>query len=251
MHGIVSSGLLNKRPALELSDVLTGVGIALCVGMVGLSTILNFRMGYRFADTELDGWIYGGVGALTDGFKALTPFFMMLSWRKGYRIPAVVGGLIFAVFTAFSFTAEVGYASQHRMAKAASRVTGEDRYKDLRRQLERAESGLKQLGPQRASAAIEQARKAILKEQVGESRRTVDEISLGCVLNRKEAREACTRWQTLGIEAATAAQAEALEKQAELDSEIPGQRHGHRWQRHQRPAGSCTLQDGKLVPGGV
>ena len=96
-------------------------------------------MGYRFADTELDGWIYGGIGALTDGFKALQPFPMMLSWRKGYRIPAVVGGLIFAVFTAFSFTAEVGFASQHRMAKAASRVTGEDRYKDLRRQLERAE----------------------------------------------------------------------------------------------------------------
>ena len=78
-------------------------------------------MGYRFANTELDGWIYGGVGALTDGFKALTPFFMMLSWRKGYRIPAIAGAVMFTVFTAFSFTTEVGYASQHRMGKAASR----------------------------------------------------------------------------------------------------------------------------------
>jgi hypothetical protein len=203
-----------RRRGLALDDVLLGVGVLLCLCMIGLSTVLNFRMGYRFADTPFDGYIYGGIGAAMDGFKALIPFLMTLAWRRGYRVPGLVGGLMFIVFTAMSFTAELGFASQHRMAKAAQLRVGSDRYSDLRHQLARVEVSLKQLGPQRPSAAIDEERKAILMTKAPESRQTVGDLSSTCTVTRRETREACTRWQTLGIEAATAAQAEMLERQA-------------------------------------
>ncbi len=39
---------------------------------------------------------------------------MTVAWRNGYRVAPVVGGIMFAFFTSFSFTAEIGFAAQMR-----------------------------------------------------------------------------------------------------------------------------------------
>jgi hypothetical protein len=116
---------------------------------------------------------------------------------------------MFALFTSFSFTAEIGFAAQMRDQLASVRSTGVERYADLRSEMTRLQTALAALGTPRPSKVVEEERRAILASHVGEGRRKVDDISIKCQFNRKETRDQCRQWSNLGIELEPARQAES------------------------------------------
>lgn len=204
--------------------------------------MLNFRFGYRLAEADGDGWLYGGFAACADAFKGMLPFLMMIAWRNGHRLATVVGGIMFALFTLFSLTAEIGLAAQIRDQRTSLRSVGAERYADLRSEMTRLQTSLAALGTQRPSKAIEEERRAILATPVGESRKTVADVSLSCSFVRKETRDQCQQWSNLGVELETARQAESY---AASISVIRQKRCKHR--RRRTESGS---PGGRHQPGG-
>ena len=111
--------------------------------------MLNFRFGYRLAEADGDGWLYGGFAACADAFKGMLPFLMTIAWRNGHRLATVVGGIMFALFTMFSLTAEIGLAAQIRDQRTSLRSVGAERYADLRSEMTRLQTSLAALGTPR------------------------------------------------------------------------------------------------------
>ena len=206
--GTLSLELPARRPAFQPFELLIYLCIGLSLSLIVFSVMLNFRFGYRLAEADGDGWLYGGFAACADAFKGMLPFLMTIAWRNGHRLATVVGGIMFALFTTFSLTAEIGLAAQIRDQGTSLRSVGAERYADLRGEMTRLQTSLAALGTPRPSKAIEEERRAILATPVGEGKRTVDDISLKCQFNRKDTRDQCQHWSTLGVELETARQAE-------------------------------------------
>ena len=191
-------------------DVLVILGILASLALIVGSVLLNFRMAYRSADTEFDAWLYGIVAGAADCIKAMMPFAVAWGLRKRDRIAVVAGAAVFGIFTLYSFSSAVGFAAQHRIAKAAERQGGAEKYQDLKDRYTRAKSARDALGTTRAPAVIEQERADVLAAPVY-GRKTVGDVSQDCVLNRVEVREPCERWRRLGIELASAKEAFRLD----------------------------------------
>ena len=206
--GTLSFDLPERKPAFQPLELLVYLCVFLSITLIVFSVMLNFRFGYRLAEADGDGWLYGGFAACADAFKGMLPFLMTVAWRNGYRMAPVVGGIMFALFTSFSFTAEIGFAAQMRDQRTSLRSTGAERYADLRTEMTRLQTALAALGTPRPSKAIDEERRAILASPAGEGRRTVDDISIKCQFNRKETRDHCKQWSKLGVELETARQAE-------------------------------------------
>jgi hypothetical protein len=190
-------------------DALVILGILASVVLIVGSILLNFRMAYRSADTEFDAWLYGIVAGAADCIKAMMPFAIAWGIRKRDRLAVVAGAAVFGIFTLYSFSSAVGFAAQHRIAKAAERQGGAEKYQDLKDRYARAKSARDALGTTRAPAVIEQERADVLATPVY-GRKTVGDVSQDCVLNRLEVREPCERWRRLGIEFANAKEATRL-----------------------------------------
>lgn len=180
------------------------VGVVSSLGLVAVSALLNFRMGYRSADTELDGWIYGLGAGLADTLKALTPFMIAYGMKHRDWLAAGAAAMLFAVFTAYSFTAAIGFAAEHRSAKAAQLTAAIETRQDLRGELRRQQEELNQLGTGRPSAEIEADIAGLLGKPVGPRARPVADVSAGCTLSRAASRDACAAVATLASELARA-----------------------------------------------
>lgn len=191
-------------------DAVVVIGIVASVGMIGVSVALNARMGYGSADTDVDGKLYGAGAGLGDCLKAMAPF--MLGWAVKNRDPlaAASAALLFGICTAYSFTAALGFAAQHRAEKAGVAQGEIDARKDARAEKKRIEDRLSFLGPQRSSDEVRQAREAIFRQRAWANGRTVGEVSENCALNRKSTREPCAKVAALGAELARAEEVEGL-----------------------------------------
>ena len=97
-------------------------GMVLSLALIGVSALLNFRMAYRMGDTELDAWIYGGGAASADGLKALLPFFIAWAMYKREYLAVAAASVLFAVMTAYSFSAGMGFAAQLRSYQEEARL---------------------------------------------------------------------------------------------------------------------------------
>lgn len=190
------------------------LGVCTSLGLIAVSVLLNFRMGYRSADTELDGWIYGLGAGLGDALKAISPF--MAAYGLKHR-DWLVGGaaiLLFAVFTSYSFIAALGFAAEHRTHRGAELTAAIESRHDTRNELNRAERALTALGNQRPSAEIQADLTARLRKPVGPRGRSVDEISKRCTLNRLVTREDCAAVLGLDSELARAREGERFAETA-------------------------------------
>ncbi|MBT3071443.1 hypothetical protein KKP04_11265 [Rhodomicrobium sp. Az07] len=201
---------MKERDSDHFVDVLVILGIAASLVLIVGSVLLNFRMAYRSADTEFDAWLYGVVAGAADCIKAMMPFAIAWGIRKRDRLAVIGAAAVFGIFTLYSFSSAVGFAAQHRIAKAAERQGGAEKYQDLKDRYTRAKSARDALGTPRAPSVIEQERADILATPVY-GRRTIGDLSGECTLNRLEAREPCERWRRLGVELATAKEAGRLD----------------------------------------
>lgn len=214
-HGKPSSSARGRRGGDGVVHAVATLGTALSFGLIVASAILNFRMGYRSADTEFDGWVYGLAVGMGDGLKALSPFVGAWGFRHRDYLATCAAVLVFVVFTAYSFTAALGFAAEHRASKASASLDRIERHADLRHQYDRNEKRLEELGTQRTPEEVEGAITAVLNKPVGKG--TVARVSDGCRLNRASTRANCVQIGTLQQELARANEAAALTKgQAEL-----------------------------------
>jgi hypothetical protein len=56
------------------TNVLVTLGITVSLGLMAISAVLNFGVGYTTADAEFDGLVYRLSAAMADGLKAIAPF---------------------------------------------------------------------------------------------------------------------------------------------------------------------------------
>lgn len=196
-------------------DTLVVFGILVSICLIGVSVALNVRMGFRSADGELDGKLYGAGAGLGDCLKAVAPF--MLSWgiRHGDVLAALSAGALFAVCTGYSFVSALGFAAEQRAGKASMAQGEIDTYQDLRAERARLEERLRFLGEQRTGREVQQAIEAVFSRPAWNGGQTVRAVSEACTLNRKATRSACEEVATLQEEKARADEADAVRAKLE------------------------------------
>ncbi|HEX2842058.1 hypothetical protein [Hyphomicrobium sp.] len=185
-------------------------GILVSLGLIAVSVALNFRMGFRSADTELDGKLYGAGAAFGDSLKAIAPFMMSWGFRNGDVLAAISAVMLFSICTVYSFVSALGFAAEHRANKAGSAQVALDGYGDLRAEKKRLEQSLTFYGPQRSPTEVEDAIAAKLKERTWTGGRTVGALSSDCTVDRKSTRAACETVAKLNVELSAAREVERL-----------------------------------------
>lgn len=199
-----------ENPRSLVVDAVVLFGIVVSLGLIAVSVALNFRMGLRSADTELDGKLYGAGAAFGDCLKAIAPFMMSWGMRNGDWLAAVSAVVLFAVCTTYSFVSALGFAAEHRAGKAGSAQVQVDGYGDVRRERKRIEESLSFHGPQRSARQVEDDITAKFKERVWTGGQTVGALSRDCSVDRKSTRAACEAVAKLRVELAAAEEVERL-----------------------------------------
>jgi hypothetical protein len=182
------------------------------VGLICGSVLLNFRMAYRAADTEIDAWVYGVSAGLADGLKALMPFVVAIALARRNWFAVGLASTLFLIISAYSFTAAIGFAAQHRMTKATERLEHAERYHDLRQRYSSLQQTREKLGTQRAPTIIREERTTLLLTPIP-GRQTVAELSANCTLNRGDAVAICENWRHLGVELTSALEAQRIDSE--------------------------------------
>jgi hypothetical protein len=227
----MSSSAARSAPAANgwVTDILVVLGIAVSLGLIAISAVLNFRVGYRTADNEFDGLVYGLAAALADGLKAIAPFVAGWGWRRKDYLAVAAAAAIFIVFSGYSFSAAMGFAAQHRIFKQTEQQSAFEQREDLKKEMRRIETRLEKLGAQRSAGEIEKAVAAVLARPVPGNGRTVGEISKGCTLNRPATRPACAEIADLNAEAERAKEYRRLSDDAkDLRKRLEGVKGGTR-----------------------
>ena len=170
-------------------------------------------MGFRSADTDFDGLVYGLGAGLGDALKATCPFMVAYGLKNRDWMATIAATAVFIVFTGYSFTAAVGFAAEHRNTKAAESASAIETHADTRDAQKRVKARLDLLGTARASGEVKADIAAQLKVQTGPRNRTVGEISQDCTLNRLATREACAAIAVLKSELARSEEGERLAAQ--------------------------------------
>lgn len=184
------------------------LGVMLSLGLVAISAALNFRVAYRTGDTELDAWIYGSGAAIADGLKALLPFFVWAAWTRRHVVSACAGIVLFALFSAYSFTAGLGYVAQLRDIKRGERTGSMEARASVKAEIARLDERARLLGPQRGSGEIAAEIEQVLKQPV--KGQTLQDYSRNCTVLRRVVREGCRRVAALTTELKRAEESERV-----------------------------------------
>lgn len=198
-----------REARFDIVDALVVAGAVVSLGLIAASATLNFRMAFRSADNELDGWAYGSAAALGECLKAMTPFAGNWAWRNREFVAAAAALLLFTALTAYSFSSALGFSAQHRSSREAAAERRLERHGDLRDERQRVRQRLTILGNQRLPQEVEMAIEAVMRTPAGRS--TVADVSSNCTLNRTATRVSCAELATLNQELVRAKEAAELE----------------------------------------
>lgn len=200
--------LQNQRSLLV--DAVVVFGIVVSLGLIAVSVALNFRMGLRSADTELDGKLYGAGAACGDCLKAIAPFMMSWGLRHGDVLSAAAAVALFGICTSFSFVSSLGFAAEHRSSKAGTAQAQVDGYGDVRKERKRIEDALAFQGPQRSVREVQDEIAFRLKQRVWAGGQAVGVLSDNCAVDRKSTRAACEEVAKLKVELAASNEVQRL-----------------------------------------
>lgn len=217
MSGKVSSAQSTVRAHGVPIDALVYLGIVCSLGMMAVSALVNFRVGYRAADTNLDGWIYGTGFAFLDLLKAVLPFVFYWGMRQRDWLAVVGSAFAFVLFAGYSITAGMGFAADHRAYREGERTGALEQRADLRKEMTRLEELAVKLGAQRSEQEVANAIEAVFAKPLG--RLTVGSASERCTLARRDTREACSEIASLTTELARAKQWADIDSRLKLARE--------------------------------
>lgn len=191
------------------------------LGLIAVSVSLNFRMGFRSADSELDGKLYGAGAAFGDCLKAIAPFMMSWGLRHGDVLSAASAVVLFGICTTYSFVSSLGFAAEHRASKQGTAQVQRDDYSDARKERKRLEEALTIHGRQRSARVVEENIAAKLKQRVWAGGQTVGVFSKDCSVDRKSTRAVCEQVANLKVELAASQEVERLTAELRGLSEQP------------------------------
>jgi len=172
------------------------VGTVLALALSGISIVCCYIFGTHLAPGD-EGRLYGVLGAVADGFKAILPIGIAVALASKQRARAAVGIVLFLVFTAYSFASELGLYALSRDAQATSATARKENLAFLKAEREPIRERLKALGQTRPSGTIRRYRSPTSKQAMGTDeavhRRHLEPSEDVLRGTRKARRRACCR----------------------------------------------------------
>lgn len=214
--------LTSKGANPLLVNVLVGFGVLVSLWMIGVSAVLNYRMGFHSGEGGIDGVIYGVGAAGGDLLKSISPFMGYWGRKSKDWLAVLVAVTMYAALTAYSFTAAYGFSAIHRSGLTAASDKRRDDHAGAKAALARIVARLDQLGPQRSSGEVKASIAAGYAEPVG--KRTLGEATRQCSVVRAWSRKACAAVKGFERELEAALEQERLTVSAErLRAELKAQ----------------------------
>jgi len=192
------------------------IGTVLALALSGISIVCCYIFGTHLAPGD-EGRLYGVLGAVADGFKAILPIGIAVALASKQRARAGVGIVLFLVFTAYSFASELGLYALSRDAQATSTTAGKESLAFLKGERERIQERLKALGQTRPSGTIRGDIAAQRQNRLWEQTKQCSEATWSLP------RTFCADLEKLTGELAAADEAEKLRtKDSELATKMEG-----------------------------
>ena len=181
---------------------------ALSLALSGISVLCCYVFGTHLAPGP-EGQLYGVLGGVADALKAFLPLAIAGAIAARQKGRAAAGAAMFAVFSLYSFTSELGLYALGRNAVASDAQAGREAYEAAKSDRGRIEARLKELGPQRPAGTVQADLDAAKQGGLWRG-------SEGCTqATWPAARTFCTGFEKLKGELASAQEAERLRGQDE------------------------------------
>jgi len=126
---------------------------ALSLALSGISILCCYVFGTHLAPGG-EGELYGVLGGVADALKAFLPLAIAGALAASQNGRAAAGVAMFAVFTLYSFSSELGLYALSRSAIAGNVQAGREGYEAAKAERTRIASRLKELGPQRPAGTV-------------------------------------------------------------------------------------------------
>ncbi|MBX9862428.1 MAG: hypothetical protein K2Y42_06705 [Hyphomicrobium sp.] len=196
-----------------LIDGLIVLGVLGSLGLVAVSTLLNYRFGFRLGGTdEVERQLYGLGFGCADIVKALMPFCFALALVKRDYLAAVGAGVFFIVASVSSFYAGIGLAAEHRLANEGTNSGILTSRTNLQAEQKRLEGRLEVIGRLGTPKEVENAIEAAYAQPYAPGQRTVAVHSDRCRKNMVSTREACANIAALNVTLEQAREAQEARK---------------------------------------
>ena len=181
---------------------------ALSLALSGISILCCYVFGTHLAPGP-EGQLYGVLGGVADALKAFLPLAIAGAIAARQKVRAAAGAAMFAVFSFYSFTSELGLYALGRNAVTSDAQAGREAYNTTKADRGRIEARLKELGPQRPAGTVQADMDAAKQGGLWRG-------SEGCTqATGTAARTFCAGFEKLKGELASAQEAERLRGQDE------------------------------------
>ncbi len=100
--------------------MLARFGIAVAIGFIAASAVMNFMFGHALGRSPLEAIVYGGAGVLAVVTNALCPFLADAA-RRARRLALLAAVItMWILCLVFSLTGALGFAADNRQSRVAS-----------------------------------------------------------------------------------------------------------------------------------
>jgi hypothetical protein len=186
----------------KMTVIRTIIGSMLALALAALSIACCYLFGSHLAP-GLEGQFYGVLGAVADGLKAILPLSIAAAFAVRARFRALIGALLFACFSTWSFVSEIGLYSLSRDSVTASSAGTKEAYEQLKAERSKIATRLAALGTVGPSATVSASISAAHQNRLWQ-------VSSECKEAVGVARAFCADLDRLTGERASAIEAEKL-----------------------------------------
>ena len=196
----------------DIGQTITLAAGFLAAGLfVLVSMAANLKFGLSLATTPFDRIIYGALSLAADLMKVALPLVVLILWRNGHRMLALIAVLFCAGVISYSLAAAVGFAASTRGETVTANKLVVDNRKAWEARIERTAQQLDQLDVPRPTGVIQAEIDALLRKPGAD----------GCkIINGPVTNEVCPKVDMLRKELAASQRAAELEAALVADRRI-------------------------------
>jgi hypothetical protein len=189
---------------IRARHILGAFAAILSAVLVGLTSFMNYRMGYSLGSAEDERTALGIVAVCIEGVAVIMTFLVVAAWVNGKHAWAAIGALTWVACLTLSFLSSIGFQASNRADHAAARGFEMAKYESNSKAVARLEEEAKFVPAHRPAKAIlpemETARASKLWKATAEC---TNEVT-------KRQRNFCTKYRQLRAEHASAVDAIAI-----------------------------------------
>lgn len=190
-----------------MAFILSGLGVIVAIGFIVAGGVMNWRYGMGIGRTEVDQHLSAAVHMLIDLCKVMMPFFGWWAWAQRRVVVAAGAAVITVAAISYSAIGIAGYVDMQRATASGSLVAKKDSVGDWRRELERSQRRLSELGSYQPDSVVEQRLQQLQQDVRWSSSKHCTEATA------KSSRDYCADVNGLAAEKAKAIEAAKLEQQ--------------------------------------